>query len=365
MGEYKIQNLITRNFRNLHPVNINFSERINCIFGDNGNGKTNILEAIYFLINKKSFRKNNAFPQILSIDSEKSQIIISALFSKNNSEKISVSVKMECEENLWSINGKVKKTDEEIGVVFVNPFDSYNFYNQSSFRRNWFDANISQLNTEYKNGLKRYQKALKFRNILLAKRPNKLVEQIAAIDVEIGILSEMICKKRVDFIKDLNLHLNDIFKKIFAEEYKIELSLNSKFMSLSSNQITKKMGENLSKELKNGRTISGIHLDDYIILFNQMNSYEYCSLGQQKMSYLGLLFAYIELFRYKYGSYPIVLIDDISGELDRYRWSRFIKFLEKGKFQVLITTANENFKDELDKIIGVNKIFIKSGQVCN
>src|SRR3989339_567253 len=319
MGEYKIQNLITRNFRNLHPVNINFSERINCIFGDNGNGKTNILEAIYFLINKKSFRKNNAFPQILSIDSEKSQIIISALFSKNNSEKISVSVKMECEENLWSINGKVKKTDEEIGVVFVNPFDSYNFYNQSSFRRNWFDANISQLNTEYKNGLKRYQKALKFRNILLAKRPNKLVEQIAAIDVEIGILSEMICKKRVDFIKDL----------------------------------------------KNGRTISGIHLDDYIILFNQMNSYEYCSLGQQKMSYLGLLFAYIELFRYKYGSYPIVLIDDISGELDRYRWSRFIKFLEKGKFQVLITTANENFKDELDKIIGVNKIFIKSGQVCN
>src|SRR5690606_34270057 len=94
-----------------------------------------------------------------------------------------------------------------------------------------------------------------------------------------------------------------------------------------------------------------------------LNSYDYCSLGQQKMSYLSLLFAYIELFRYKYTSYPIVLIDDVSGELDRFRWQKLVEYLEKSEFQVLITTANEKFKEELERIVGASKLYVESGSV--
>ena len=81
------------------------------------------------------------------------------------------------------------------------------------------------------------------------------------------------------------------------------------------------------------------------------------------MSYLSLVFAYIELFRYKFNSYPIVLIDDISGELDKDRWQKLVDHLDKKKFQVLITTANESFKNKLEKIKDVRKIYISSGKI--
>ncbi len=364
MFEYKISSLVTTNFRNLRPLAINFNKNINCIFGDNGNGKTNILEAIYYLIYKKSFRKNSGFPQLLSIDSEKAQIIISSIFNKNNNETVSLSVKIENNLEVWSTNGQVGRLKNEINAVFINPFDAYNFYNQASFRRSWFDHSISVLNVEFKNSLKKYFKSLKLRNILLTNRPNKYLEQISAIDVELANQSEIITTIRVNFLKELNIIVNEIFNELFSEQHKIELFLDSKIINCSGQQIFKKMEENLKKDLLLGHTSHGIHLDDYTFLFNGLNSYEYCSLGQQKMSYLSLLFAYIELFRYKY-SYPIVLIDDVSGELDKRRWSGFVKYLEKGKFQTLITTANENFKKELDTIDNVNKIFIKSGEVCN
>jgi len=96
-----------------------------------------------------------------------------------------------------------------------------------------------------------------------------------------------------------------------------------------------------------------------------LNSVDFCSLGQQKMSYLSLLFAYIELFRYKIGSFPIVLMDDVSGELDKSRWENLVQYLGKGKFQTLITTANEAFKNELEKVEGTKKIIVTSGLVKN
>jgi DNA replication and repair protein RecF len=81
------------------------------------------------------------------------------------------------------------------------------------------------------------------------------------------------------------------------------------------------------------------------------------------MSYLSLLFAYIELFRYKFNSFPIVLLDDVSGELDKLRWKRLVDYLKTQNFQILITTANDRFKDELDTIAGAKKILVDGGSV--
>ena len=111
-----------------------------------------------------------------------------------------------------------------------------------------------------------------------------------------------------------------------------------------------------------GHTSYGIHKDDYLFEFDGVNAYDYCSLGQQKMSYLSLLFAYIELFRYKFTAYPIVLIDDVSGELDASRWARLIQYLKDAEFQVLITTANEKFREELEKIEGTTVMRIRITQ---
>src|SRR5690606_24174314 len=103
--------------------------------------------------------------------------------------------------------------------------------------------------------------------------------------------------------------------------------------------------------------------DDYLLLFDDFNAIEFCSLGQQKMSYLSLLFAYIELFRYKFKAFPLVLLDDLSGELDETRWKLLVQFLNRQEFQVLITSANEKFREELDSISNVKNFLIESGNL--
>ena len=117
------------------------------------------------------------------------------------------------------------------------------------------------------------------------------------------------------------------------------------------------------KDKKIGFSSCGTHRDDYLLLFDGFNSFEYCSLGQQKTAFLGLLFAYIQLFRYIYNTSPIVLIDDISGELDMMRWRQLVQFFKNDRFQVLITTANDNFNKELQAIDNVAYINVKRGAI--
>lgn len=365
MSAYKISKLQVTNFRNLNSEIISFNNGINCILGENGNGKTNILEAINVLGTKKSFRKNASFPQFLSIDGGKPEIIFSSVFEINQNEKISYTSKMTNESVQWFIDGVPTKKKLDIKIVFINPFDSYGFHNSASDRREWLDYFLSQLDETYKKNLAKYTIALRFRNTLLSKKPSKYKEQIIAADGELSILSMYLTARRVLFLKEIEPFIADTFQQIFSEKHKLQINLDSRIINLSAVNVQKIFLNNLEIDCERGHTSYGPHKDDYVLLFDGLNSYDFCSLGQQKMSYLSLLFAYIELFRYKYMSYPIVLIDDVSGELDQHRWRRLVEYLEKREFQVLITTANEKFKEELDRISGANKIHIKNGSIIH
>jgi DNA replication and repair protein RecF len=365
MQSFKISKLQVTNFRNLQPDIINFNEGINCILGENGNGKTNILEAIHVISSRKSFRKNTSFPQYLGIDCEQPEIIFSSVFLDNENHKMSVSGKMNIDSASWFVDGQPMKKKIDLKLVFINPFDSYAFHNTSSFRRQWMDQHISQLDSIYKKTLSRYTSSLRFRNSLLSKKPPHYRDQINAIDIELAKTSFALTQLRIQFLKDMESYCTDTFKKIFSEEHVLKISLDSRVIGLSEEDIFNMLQSRIQKDEIVGHTTYGIHKDDYVLLFDGLNSYEYCSLGQQKMSYLSLLFAYIELFWYKFTSFPMVLIDDVSGELDRHRWQRLVEYLEKSSFQVLITTANEKFKEELERIEGANKIYVQSGSITN
>jgi len=365
MTNFKISKLQVTNFRNLNNQVINFSNGINCILGENGNGKTNILEAVNVLATKKSFRKNSSFPQFLSIDGGKPEIIFSSILENEDNEKVSYSSKMTNENIFWFLNGNPVKKKLDIKIVFINPFDSYGFHNNPSDRREWIDYFLSQLDETYKKNLKKYQQSLKFRNTLLAKKPSKFKEQIIANDFDFSQLSEYLTTRRLEFLKEIEPYCEQTFQQIFSEKHSLKLNLDSKIIGLSAENINKMLKNNLETDIERCLTSYGPHKDDYVLLFDGLNSFDFCSLGQQKMSYLSLLFAYIELFRYKYMSYPIVLIDDVSGELDQHRWRRLVEYLEKRQFQVLITTANEKFKEELDRINGANKIYVKNGSIVH
>ncbi|MDD0854726.1 DNA replication and repair protein RecF [Halobacteriovorax sp. GB3] len=363
MANYKIAKLQVTNFRNLQPDIIEFSPKINCILGENGNGKTNILEAIYVLANRKSFRKNTSFPQFLGIDGEKPEIIFSSVLNTEDNELVSYSGKLENGAANWYLNGQPAKRKIGINTVFINPFDSYGFHNTSSFRRNWIDTHLSMLDPEYKKTLSRYNSGLRFRNTLLSKKPNKYLEQIKVIDIELSKNAKSITDKRLLFLQEVSPLIGDTFQKIFSEQHELDITLDTRVAGYSQQQIFDMLQQRLEKDVIVGHTTYCVHKDDYVLLFDGLNSFEFCSLGQQKMSYLSLLFAYIELFRYKFRAYPIVLIDDVSGELDKFRWMKLVSHLEQSQFQVLITTANEKFKEELEKIEGAKQIFVKSGSI--
>lgn len=361
----KIQKLQVTNFRNLEPDIITFGDGINCIFGDNGNGKTNILEALYYLIHRKSFRKNTSFPQIISIDGENQEILFSSVFSDNADELSTFTGKLNQNENFWYLNGKATKKKINAGVIFINPFDSQQFHTSASFRRNWIDHHLSQISVDYKKMLSKHVKFLRNRNVLLAKKPAEFKKQIAAIDEELAPLAIEITNNRCDFLNRLNDYLKGTFFELFSEDHELLINLDSKLIDKNKDFFHQMMAKNWEKDLVIGRTNYGVHLDDYVFLFDAINSYDFCSLGQQKMSYLSLLFAYTELFRYKFTTFPIVLLDDVSGELDGHRWQRLIDYLKLRKFQVLITTANNNFKEGLDTISGATQIEVASGSILN
>jgi DNA replication and repair protein RecF len=359
---WKIKKLQAQNFRNLKSDIFEFVPGINCILGENGNGKTNLLEAVFLLTNKKSFRKNTSYSQIINIEGEKPEFILQSVFEKDHQiAAYSLRASEDLEERFW--NNVPKKTKSPSSCVFVNPFDSYNFHTSSTFRRQWIDSHIGLMDNEYKQILGRFQKAIRFRNSLLGLGGKSVLAQLHVIDEQIAEYSAILTAKRSQFLAELNQHINPTYKAIFASEHNLQLDLDSLFLHWDAKRIYDFYRHQEANDLKAGITQVGIHRDDAIFNFDGLNAFEFCSLGQQKMGFLSLIFAYIELFRYKFTTYPIVLIDDVSGELDSQRWKNLIQYLETKQFQVLITTANENFGKELERIPNSKKFYIDQGKL--
>ena len=364
MNCWKIKKLQAHNFRNLKNSIFDFSPAINCIFGSNGNGKTNLLEAVYLLTNKKSFRKNTDYSQMINIEGESPEIILQSVFF-NEDKMLPYSLRMTDALEERYFNNKPEKSKTPSSSVFINPFDAYNFHTSSTFRRQWVDSQISLMDREYRQILTKFQKSMKFRNSVLGIGGKNAQLQLRAIDEQVSEYSAVISQKRHEFLTSLNAYITPTFKAIFSEIHVLELNLDSLFLHWDQKKIFDFYRHQENADLKAGMTQVGIHRDDFIFSFDGLNAFEFCSLGQQKMAFLSLIFAYIELFRYKFTSYPIVLIDDVSGELDSQRWKNLIQYLETKNFQVLITTANENFGKELEKIPASKKFYIEHGTLTN
>jgi DNA replication and repair protein RecF len=362
MDCWKLTKLQADNFRNLSSDVFEFITGINCILGENGNGKTNVLEAIYLLTNKKSFRKNTSYSQMVNIEGGKPEFILQSIFSDGDEIKAySLRVSEGCEERF--LNNVPNKGKTLTPSVFINPFDSYNFHSSSTFRRQWMDSHLSLMDADYKKILGRFHKAMRFRNSILGHGGKLAATQIRAIDIQVADYSSILTLKRHTFLTELNNHISPTYKAIFSANHSLKMELDSIFLHWAPEKIFDFYRHQEPTDVKAQMTQVGIHRDDFIFSLDGLNAFEFCSLGQQKMGFLSLIFAYIELFRYKFNSYPLVLIDDVSGELDGQRWKNLIQYLETKQFQVLITTANESFGKELERIPNSKKFYIDQGKL--
>ena len=299
---------------------------------------------------------------MINIEGGDPQLILQTVF-ESNGELISYSLRMGENTEERFLNNIPQKAKAPSTSVFINPFDSYNFHTSSTFRRQWMDSHISLMDREYKQILGRFQKSMKFRNSILGFGGKTASSQLRAIDEQVADYSALLTHKRHIFLEELNAHITPTFRAIFSEEHSLQLDLESMFLHWDAKKIFDFYRHQEVNDIRSQVTQVGIHRDDFIFSFDGLNAFEFCSLGQQKMAFLSLIFAYIELFRYKFNSYPIVLVDDVSGELDSQRWKNLIQYLETKKFQVLITTANENFGKELERIPNSKKFFIEHGKL--
>lgn len=355
----RIRQLKMINFRNYSNMTIDFSDHYNLIHGNNGMGKTNLIEAIYVLALTKSFRGTVDKVVIMNNrDSAKIEGKIHATISStyqiiisNDGKKVKID-----SNNIPKLSDYISK----ISVILFNPDDLRIIKDTPSIRRKNLNVDISQLNNVYLKLLSTYNKYLKQRNMYLRSMNinantdgdflNVLTEKI--IDIGLKIYSY-----RKEFIEKINIKLGSIYFKITGEEG-LSIKYMSDYADLDKKKLLALYKKNLQRDIVLGKTQLGVHHDDIIFIKEDKNLKDYGSEGQQKNSIISYKLAEIQIFKEQKNEYPILILDDLFSELDNEKINNILGLLDT-QVQTFITTTDISQVDkeilENSKIIKVEK----------
>ena len=349
----RIKKIQVENFRNLENIKIEFSDGINIIYGNNAQGKTNIIEAIYVFSFGKSFRATKEI-ELLKFDKEYFLSKID-IIKKDRDTEMSFGFDKISNKKMIKINGVIqKKVSDIIGklnIVVFKPEDIKIVTDSPSIRRKYIDFVISSISKRYLENITKYKKVLEERNNLLKeikiryKGSNKLLETDQnLLDVYDKLLSKLnidIYNERNKIVNKLNTYIYDIHLKL-TENYTNSEKLHIKYVSNVAEDI-EKMYNNLSKsrlnDINKGYTSLGIHRDDYIISINSLDVSIYGSQGQKKSSIISLKLSELKVIEEVIGEKPVLLLDDYMSELDEKRRLKFLDIIED--IQIIITTTHK------------------------
>lgn len=332
----KITNLKLVNYRNYDQININFSNNINIIYGNNGTGKSNLIEAIYLLSLTKSFRTLDDKNLIKS--NSNTALVKGIIDNKVYFIELGNSLK-----KVFIDNKKINKISDyisKVNIILFNPLDTKILTDSPNARRKMLNIEISQINKEYVNLLSTYNRILKHRNAYLKQlylNGNASIDYLNILTTKLIDLGTNIYNIRKDYIEQINNNLTNIYKEIF--DYG---ELNIKYISTfnkDKEELLQIFQKNYKKEITYGKTIFGIHHDDIHFILDGYNIKEYGSIGQQKNSIISFKLAELPLIKEKNGTYPILILDDLFSELDNKKINNIIKMLNK-EVQTFITSTD-------------------------
>ncbi|MBQ7906660.1 MAG: DNA replication/repair protein RecF [Clostridia bacterium] len=355
-------------FRNIENEIIEFKNGINVIYGENAQGKTNILEGIYLFARGKSFR---AFKDRELVRFGKDTAYLNMDFKKGAYDiTLGVEIPKNQTKRFYRNKVKVSKTSEIIGefrAVLFCPSHLGIIKDAPSVRRRFLDVAISQLRPTYIKMLAKYNSVIESRNSVLKMEESKRREYLGILDVyseELSYLCADIALMRIDYIKKLNYWVNIFFDEMTGglEKPKITYETNANENDFEQRELLKNkylslLKNNLEREFKYGATLYGIHKDDLKIELNGKDSRFYSSQGQQRSLALAMKMAEGEISREYSGEYPVFLLDDVLSELDDNRKSYILSKIT-GK-QVIITACD---KSGFDKTEDANFIRISGGK---
>ncbi len=346
----KIDSLSLMNFRNYETLNISFGN-LNIIYGLNGSGKTNIVEAIYMLALTKSFRINN---DKIMIKKGKIKAKIKGNVLKKNDEN-EFGVEISNDGKIVAINGekqdKVSDYVSRINVILFNPSDTRLIDDAPSERRKMLNIEISQIYKEYLVVLTNYQRILKQRNFYIrgmyinGSYTSEYLDILTKKLVEYG---KVICKYRQDFIDNINKYIISNYEKIFGSGT-LKIRYVSTFKNKSEDDLIKKFKDNYQRELSVGKTLEGIHHDDIMFILDNNNLKEWGSEGQRKNAIISFKLAEINVINEIKGYYPILILDDLFSELDKEKITNLLGMLDRNVQTFITTTDLKNISKKVIK----------------
>lgn len=358
-----IKKLTLKDYRSYKDRTFEFSENINILVGKNAQGKTNVLEAIFFMILGKSF-KTSKEKEVIAWENESSYI--KGEFQKKYRE---VEIEMFFDKNskkTVKIDGiSIKKIGElmsQVNGVFFSPDELKLIKESPEERRRFMNVVLSQTNKRYFYMLGRYEKVLANRNKLLkeCKSLDVLKDTIDIWDRALAELAGKIYKERENFIKEITPFAQKAHEYLSGGRENIRIEYKSSFNGEDYEQkMIKLLGKNIEKDFKLGFTTVGTHRDEIDIYLNDVEVKTYGSQGQQRTVALSLKLAELEFIKNKIGEYPLLLLDDVFSELDEERRKKLLKFASKTQTIITCTEFNENINNLNGKIIKIEKIVKK------
>ncbi len=362
-----IKSLKLKSFRNYGNLEIDFSRNFNIIYGDNGQGKTNIIEAIFLCASGRSHRTSRDVDLIrlqepgsyirLGLNKDRIETLIEVLLKREEKKKIKIN------------EIPAKKVGDLMGhlnAVIFSPEDLMIIKEGPSERRRFLDMTMSQLKPSYFYDLQQYSKILTQRNSLLKEAQHKrsLLDTMDIWNRNLAAVGAKIMKVRHEFIQRLSHYAADNQSRLtegkenlmirYAPSVKID---NFQDSALIEKNFLRTLESSMEKELWKCTTLSGPQRDDFELFLNGTNLKLYGSQGQQRTAVLSLKISEINIMKEETGEYPVLLLDDVMSELDNHRQGYLFSNLEN--IQTFITCTDKSFFE--DKVPEDSKFFRISG----
>ena len=355
-----IKNLKIFNFKNHNEKSFDFSPEINCFVGNNGAGKTNILDALHYLSMAKSFLGNLDAQNILH---ESDFFAIEAeIQGEEKNDIIKVQLPKEGKKIIKKNDKTYERIADHIGFlpsVMISPYDANLISDGSESRRKFLDAMISQTDSDYLFALIQYQKTLQQRNALLkyfAKNRTFDLDSLEIYNEPLNKFGTQIFEKRQRFVASILPTIQHFYEIISKGNEKVTVIYES---NLNEQNFEEILSENLEKDRVLTYTSRGIHKDDLRFEMNGNLIKKFGSQGQQKSFLIALKLAQIKRIKDITNKNPILLLDDIFDKLDDNRVSQLIEFVNQQNFgQIFITdTHRERTESVVKRINEESKIF--------
>ena len=335
-----LEKIVISDFRNIRLQELEFSPNVNCISGNNDEGKTNLLDAIYYLsMTKSAFATSEKFNFRHGTD----EFSVAGSYRMENglSSRFALKVNSKGEKKIRRDDKPYQKVSEHVGVlpiVMVSPADISMVSDSGEERRRFVNAVLSQMDHEYMSSLQQYNRLLMQRNRMLKEmEPDRSLLEV--IDMRMGALAEPIYQKRKKFIDDLKPIVSEYYKYVSGGSELVDIEYESELSRAGLEQL---LSASFDKDRILKYTSAGLQRDDFIFTMNGHPIRRYGSQGQQKSFLVSLKFAQYEIMKKNYGFAPVLLLDDVFDKLDMNRISNLLQMVASNDFgQIFITDSNK------------------------